>query len=152
MATRKPGLTKTQALRQARSSALVKQYTEKKETVEQPQREPSRRRKIASTHEPKKIDFTKPGLTKAMLARKKHAEQIKKDYARKKEEESSHIGRRPKRTAAPIGGDARFVITSFHFKSGGIIFNFNQGGPREDAQARCFSKTKIVSANTRENS
>ncbi|XP_035737121.1 uncharacterized protein LOC118448220 [Vespa mandarinia] len=107
MATRRPGLTKTQALRQARSSALVKQYAEKKETIEQPQPEPPKRRRIAPTHEPKKVDFTKPGLTKAMLARKKHAEQFKKEYERKKEEETAHVGRRPKRTAAPIGGDAR---------------------------------------------
>ncbi|XP_046835814.1 uncharacterized protein LOC124431681 isoform X2 [Vespa crabro] len=107
MATRRPGLTKTQALRQARSSALVKQYAEKKETIEQPQAEPPKRRRIAPTHEPKKVDFTKPGLTKAMLARKKHAEQFKKEYERKKEEETAHVGRRPKRTAAPIGGDAR---------------------------------------------
>ncbi|XP_047365664.1 uncharacterized protein LOC124955372 isoform X1 [Vespa velutina] len=107
MATRRPGLTKTQALRQARSSALVKQYAEKKETIEQPQAEPPKRRRIAPTHEPRKVDFTKPGLTKAMLARKKHAEQLKKEYERKKEEETAHVGRRPKRTAAPIGGDAR---------------------------------------------
>ncbi|KAL2730958.1 serine/arginine repetitive matrix protein 1 [Vespula squamosa] len=105
MATRRPGLTKTQALRQARSTALVKQFAERKETVEQP--EPPKRRRIAPTHEPKKVDFTKPGLTKAMLARKKHAEEMKKEYARKKEEETAPATRRPRRTPAPIGGDAR---------------------------------------------
>lgn len=114
MATRRPGLTKTQALRQARSSALVKQYAERKETVEQPPPEPPKRRRIAPTHEPKKVDFTKPGLTKAMLARKKHAEEMKKEYVRKKEEETAAVGRRPRRTPAPIGGDVRFVITIFH--------------------------------------
>ncbi|XP_043682813.1 uncharacterized protein LOC122636052 [Vespula pensylvanica] len=107
MATRRPGLTKTQALRQARSSALVKQYAERKETIEQPPPEPPKRRRIAPTHEPKKVDFSKPGLTKAMLARKKHAEEMKKEYARKKEEETAAIGRRPRRTPAPIGGDVR---------------------------------------------
>lgn len=30
--------------------------------------------------EPKKVDFTKPGMTKAMLARVKHAEKFKEEY------------------------------------------------------------------------
>ncbi|XP_015175693.1 PREDICTED: uncharacterized protein LOC107066012 [Polistes dominula] len=106
MATRRPGLTKTQALRQAKSAALVKQYEERKETIEPPKVDLSKRRK-KPVHEPKKIDFSKPGLTKTMLARMKHAEKIKQDYERKMEQQAAQVGRKPKRTPAPIGGDAR---------------------------------------------
>ncbi|XP_043488593.1 uncharacterized protein LOC122515341 [Polistes fuscatus] len=107
MATRRPGLTKTQALRQAKSAALVKQYEERqmKETVKQPRVDLPKRSK-KPVREPTKIDFTKPALTKTMLARVKHAEKLKQDYERKMEQRTQ-VGRGPKRTPAPIGGDAR---------------------------------------------
>ncbi|KAK2585862.1 hypothetical protein KPH14_010456 [Odynerus spinipes] len=107
MAARRPGLTKTQALRQAKAAAFVKQYQEKKETTSQPQVDLPKRRKKSPVCEPKKVDFSKPGLTKAMLARMKHSEKFKEDYDRKKQAEAAQIGRRPRRTPAPIGGDAR---------------------------------------------
>ncbi|EGI65106.1 hypothetical protein G5I_06568 [Acromyrmex echinatior] len=110
MATRKPriqpGLTKTQALRQARSATVVKEY-ERKETARQPQpvplAGPSRRQYTPA--EPRRVDFARPTMTKAMMARMKHAEKFKQEYERKREEAMPR--RRPRRTPAPIGGDPR---------------------------------------------
>lgn len=110
MASRKPRiqprLTKTQALRQSRSATVVKEY-EQKETGRQPQpvlTVPSRRRQYTPA-EPRRVDFARPTMTKAMLARVKHAEKFKQEYERKREE--SMPRRRPRRTPAPIGGDPR---------------------------------------------
>ncbi|KAI4485610.1 hypothetical protein M0802_012672 [Mischocyttarus mexicanus] len=107
MPTRRPGLTKTQALRQAKSAALIKQIEERqtttKETAGPSRMDLPKIKKKFPAYEPKKIDFSKPALTKAMLARVKHAEKMKQDYERKTQD----VGRRPKRTPAPIGGDAR---------------------------------------------
>ncbi|XP_014485148.1 PREDICTED: uncharacterized protein LOC106749811 [Dinoponera quadriceps] len=112
MATRRrigaPGLTKTQAMRQARSAALVKEYEQKKETGRPQQVEPQvvvRRKHVVA--EPKKVEFTKPTMTKAMLARVKHAEKFKQEYERKREE-ALPMRRAPRRTLAPVSGDARF--------------------------------------------
>lgn len=55
--------------------------------------------------EPKKVDFTKPGLTKAMIAKMKHSEKFKQELERKSE--ATVHARVPRRTPAPIGGDAR---------------------------------------------
>ncbi|KAL6262942.1 hypothetical protein P5V15_005730 [Pogonomyrmex californicus] len=104
-----PALTKTQALRQARSAAVVKEY-ERKQRAEAERRaqpvaaEPVRRRRYVPA-EPKKVEFTRPAMTKTMLARVKHAEKFKQEYERKREEA---MPRRPRRTPAPIGGDPRF--------------------------------------------
>lgn len=113
MATRKrilPGLTKTQALRQARSATLVKEFERKEEMARQPQPallEPGKRRRAYTPAEPKRVDFTRPTMTKTMLARIKHTEKIKQEQERKEQE--SMPGRRiPKRTPAPIAGDPRW--------------------------------------------
>ncbi|XP_018377270.1 PREDICTED: uncharacterized protein LOC108770273 [Trachymyrmex cornetzi] len=110
MASRKPriqpGLTKTQALRQARSATVVKEY-EQKETGRQPQPvliDPSKRRQYISA-EPRRVEFARPTMTKAMMARVKHAEKFKQEYEHKREQ--SIPRRRPRRTLPPIGGDPR---------------------------------------------
>lgn len=108
-----PGFTRTQALRQARSAALVKEYEQKRETT-RPQQvaEPvTRRRHVVA--EQKKVDFTRPTMTRAMMARVKHAEKFKQEYERKREE-AVPVRRVPRRTAAPIGGDVRSVIFRNH--------------------------------------
>lgn len=110
MASRKlriqPGLTKTQALRQARSAALVKEYEQKEEEGRQPQpAEPGRRRRRYPT-EPRRVEFARPAMTKAMMARVKHAEKFKQEFERKREQ-TMPVRRIPKRTPAPIGGDPR---------------------------------------------
>lgn len=118
MATRRPrtgppGLTKTQALRQERSAAMIKEYEQKRETG-RPQQvaEPVTRRRHVVT-EQKKVDFTRPAMTKAMMARVKHAEKFKQEYERKREE-TMPMRRVPRRTAAPVGGDVRSVIFKNH--------------------------------------
>ncbi|XP_012223014.1 titin-like [Linepithema humile] len=106
----RPGLTKTQQLRQAKSAALLKEYEQKEIGRQQqqppPQRpvEPSRRRRHV---EPKRVDFSKPTMTKAMMARVKHAEKFKQEYERK-QEEMMPVRRVPRRTPAPVSGDPRF--------------------------------------------
>ncbi|CAL1673768.1 unnamed protein product [Lasius platythorax] len=107
MASR-PRLTKTQALRQARSAALVKEIERKQEAKRQPQPviDPGRRRRYTPA-EPKKVEFTRPSVTKAMMARVKQAEKFKQEYERKREE-TMPMRRMPRRTPAPIGGDPRF--------------------------------------------
>lgn len=103
-----PGLTKTEQLRQARSAALLKEYEQKQEVGRQPA-EPTRRRKYpVQVTERKKIEFTKPSMTKTMLARVKHAEKFKQEYERKREE-TVPMRRVPRRTPAPISGDPRSV-------------------------------------------
>ncbi|EFN82777.1 hypothetical protein EAI_01936 [Harpegnathos saltator] len=102
-----PGLTKTQALRHAKSAALIKEYEQKKEAgrLQQVAEPVTRRRHVVA--EQKKVDFTRPSVTKAMMARVKHAEKFKQEYERKREE-TAPTRRVPRRTAAPIGGDVRF--------------------------------------------
>jgi len=114
MATRKPRiqprLTKTQALRQARSATVVREYEQKEEAARQPPPPPaavagpSRKRPPRAPAEPKKVEFARPAMTKAMLARIKHAEKFKQELERKQEEAAP---RKPRRTPAPIGGDPR---------------------------------------------
>ncbi|KAL0114185.1 hypothetical protein PUN28_011481 [Cardiocondyla obscurior] len=112
MGSRKPrfqvGLTKTQALRQARSSTIVKEFEEKQETTRQQKpvlAEHGRRRPYIPA-EPKKVDFARPGMTKAMVARMKQAQKKIRQYEDKQEEFKPQ--RMPKRTPAPVGGDPRF--------------------------------------------
>ncbi|XP_025989556.1 titin [Solenopsis invicta] len=113
MTTRKPrilpGLTKTQALRQAKSATVIREYEQKQETVRpKPQpalADPGRRRRYTPA-EPRRVDFSKPAMTKAMMARMKHAEKFQRELFERKQEET--MRRRPRRTPAPIGGDPRF--------------------------------------------
>ncbi|XP_070155304.1 uncharacterized protein [Polyergus mexicanus] len=107
MASR-PRITKTEALRRARSAALLKELERKQEAKRQPEPviEPGRRRRYTPA-EPKKVEFTKPAMTKAMMARVKQAEKFKQEYERKREE-TIPMRRIPRRTPAPIGGDPRF--------------------------------------------
>ncbi|GAB1859945.1 hypothetical protein CAJAP_00898 [Camponotus japonicus] len=107
MASR-PRLTKTEALRQARSAALMKEIERKEEAKRQPEPviDPGRRRRYIPA-EPKKVEFTRPAMTKAMMARVKQAEKFKQEYERKREE-TIPTRRMPRRTPAPVGGDPRF--------------------------------------------
>lgn len=114
MTTRKPrilpGLTKTQALRQAKSATVIREYEQKQETVRpKPQpalADPGRRRRYTPA-EPRRVDFSKPAMTKAMMARMKHAEKFQRELFERKQEET--MRRRPRRTPAPIGGDPRCI-------------------------------------------
>lgn len=106
MASR-PRLTKTEALRQARATALMKEYERKQEAKRQPEPaiDPGRRRRYTPS-ESKKVEFTRPTMTKAMMGRMKQAEKFKQEYERKREE-TMPMRRMPRRTPAPIGGDPR---------------------------------------------
>ena len=99
------GLTKTELLRQAKTAAALKDYDKKREETTRHQADPFSRRRRVVRPEPKKVDFRKPGMTKAMMARVKQAEKFKQEYERK--QETLAAARKPKRTPAPIGGDAR---------------------------------------------
>lgn len=100
-----PVLTKTQALRQAKSAAFVKEYEQKQQVGKpEPQAIPGRRRRYPVA-EPKKVEFTRPAMTKTQLARMKHAEKFKQEYERKREEEMMPTRRVPRRP--PISGDPR---------------------------------------------
>ncbi|EZA62794.1 hypothetical protein X777_07610 [Ooceraea biroi] len=101
----RPELTRTQKLRQTRPATLVKEYEQKQE-IGRPQQaiDPGRRHRYPVS-EPKRVEFTKPAMTKAMIARMKHAEKAKQEYARK--QETIPPRRIPRRTPAPIGGDPR---------------------------------------------
>lgn len=103
--SRNPRLTKTQQLRQAQTAATLRDYDRKREETTRHQADPFSRRHRVVRPEPKKVDFTKPGMTKAMMARVKQAEKFKQEYERK--QEMLTTARKPKRTPAPIGGDAR---------------------------------------------
>lgn len=101
-----PRLTKTQALRQARSATVIQEYEQKQELARQPQPavvEPARRRRPAPA-EPRRVDFTRPAMTKTMMARLKHTEKIKQEQERRQKEA---MRRAPRRTPAPMGGDPR---------------------------------------------
>ncbi|XP_076650273.1 uncharacterized protein LOC143357638 [Halictus rubicundus] len=98
------GLTKTQQYREAKTAALVRELQQKEEATKPRQDAFKSRRRI--THEPKKVDFQRPGMTKAMIARMQQAEKRMQEYERKKQEATGG-DRIPKRTARPIGGDAR---------------------------------------------
>ncbi|XP_076229238.1 uncharacterized protein LOC116431412 [Nomia melanderi] len=95
------GLTKTQQLREARTTALVRELQQKEEAAARHAADPFKPRKRI-TREPKRVDFHKPGMTKAMIARMKQAEKFKQDYERR-----TRGDQMPRRTPAPIGGDAR---------------------------------------------
>lgn len=95
--SRRPGLTRTEQLRQAKTARELQERA-----ARLPPPEPLKVRKRHVRPEPKKLDFTRPGMTKAMLARLKQAEKFKQEYERKQEVQL------PRRTPAPIGGDPRF--------------------------------------------
>lgn len=100
-----PTATRAQLLREAKSSAAVRDMEKKQQELAKRQADPFVRRKRVVMPEPKKVDFKKPGMTKAMMARVKQAEKFKQDYERKQQALTSD--RRPRRTPAPVGGDAR---------------------------------------------
>lgn len=104
-----PGLTKTQQLRQAKSAALLKEYEQKEVgRQQQPPQRPQRPQRPVEPRrraEPKRVDFSKPAMTKTMMARVKHAEKYKQEYERKQEEMMPK--RVPRRTPAPVSGDPR---------------------------------------------
>ncbi|RLU20953.1 hypothetical protein DMN91_007568 [Ooceraea biroi] len=80
----RPELTRTQKLRQTRPATLVKEYEQKQE-IGRPQQaiDPGRRHRYPVS-EPKRVEFTKPAMTKAMIARMKHAEKAKQELGREK--------------------------------------------------------------------
>lgn len=88
---------------------MVKEFERKQEEKRQPEPviDPAGRRRRYTPAEPKKVEFTRPGVTKAMMARVKQAEKFKQEYERKREE-TMPMRRMPRRTPAPIGGDPRF--------------------------------------------
>ena len=97
--SRRPQLTKTEQLRQAKTATRIRDIEVKEDATMRQQRESFRPRRRMIRPEPKKVEFTKPGMTKAMLARIKHAEKFKEEHERKQEVR--------RRTPAPIGGDIR---------------------------------------------
>ena len=107
----RPGLTRTQAMRQTR--AAMPRERPREETMRGAGPCPQRRQRTCLAKlgppptEPKRLDFTKPGLTKAMMARLQHAQKLRAEEEQKKCQEDAAASRRPRRTAAPIGGDAR---------------------------------------------
>ncbi|XP_026672496.1 uncharacterized protein LOC108628697 [Ceratina calcarata] len=101
-----PGLTKTEQLRRARTQAALREHDRREQALARHEPEPFRSRpRRPARPEPKKVDFTRPGLTKAMIAKLKHSEKFKQELERKAE--ATLHTRVPKRTPAPIGGDAR---------------------------------------------
>lgn len=79
---RRPQLTKTEQLRQAKTASLVRDIELREDAASKHQRDPFKVRRRMVKPEPKKVDFAKPGMTKAMLARIKHAEKFKEEYER----------------------------------------------------------------------
>ncbi|XP_054011523.1 uncharacterized protein LOC128894082 [Hylaeus anthracinus] len=108
------GLTKTQIMRQAKAAAVVQEFEKRHDADMKYQPDPLKTRKRILSYEPKKVDFKKPGMTKAMLARVKQAEKFKQDYERRQ----AAVGgdRVPRRTPAPIGGDSRSMLNEREFK------------------------------------
>ncbi|XP_015585388.1 uncharacterized protein LOC107263076 [Cephus cinctus] len=108
-----PSVTRTQLMRQAKSSAVVRD-TIQQNVAQQPgagcpskkPRVPKLSRKVAAPPSPKKIDFRKPGLTKAMLARMQHAKKFQSELDKRCDDTVAR--QKTKRKAAPLGGDARF--------------------------------------------
>lgn len=109
----RPGLTRTQAMRQGKTSVAARERIREESPVRDVGPCPSRRERtgLSKLGPPpaaaKRIDFTKPGLTKAMMARLQHAQKQRLEAEQKKCQEEAAVSRRPRRTAAPIGGDAR---------------------------------------------
>lgn len=110
-------LTRTQMLREAKSAAIVQKETRDKRPEPGPDRtRPSRSgcpgprtglaKRAPPPADPKKIDFARPGLTKAMMLRQKmSAEKIASAADAQRRLEAAK--RRPTRTPAPVAGDAR---------------------------------------------
>lgn len=86
----------------------MREYEHKREAGRQPPVTETVKVKTKYRAEPKKVEFTKPAMTKTMLARIKLAEKFKQEYERKREETMPLQTRRvPRRTLAPISGDPR---------------------------------------------
>ncbi|XP_012260160.2 uncharacterized protein LOC105688419 [Athalia rosae] len=108
---RNPGLTRAAQLRQAKSAAFVKEQEAKEAAknirVGGPCDVPRKARVPKFTRgpppaEPRRINMTKPAMTKAMLARMKHAEEFTKNLANQRNEANFQRTQR-----APTGGDPR---------------------------------------------
>lgn len=108
----KPGTTRAQALRQAKSAAMINSRAEPPPPLPPPA-PISRRvrsglsRVGAQPLEPKRLDFSKPGMTKAMMARLQHTQKLKEAEEQRRRQEEVATSRRS-RTVGPLGGDARF--------------------------------------------
>ncbi|XP_017752781.1 PREDICTED: uncharacterized protein LOC108545595 [Eufriesea mexicana] len=107
---RSVGGTRTQQLRHAKTSAVLRDYEQKEELLTRHQADPFKVRKKYIRPDPKKVDFSKPTMTKAMLAKIKQVEKRKEEYERK--QESLAPGRVPKRTPVPVGVRPSYPSTS----------------------------------------
>ncbi|XP_051162944.1 uncharacterized protein LOC127282624 [Leptopilina boulardi] len=100
----RPGTTRAQALREAKSAAMINSRLE-------PPAIPRRVRTglaRATSLEPKRLDFSKPGMTKSLMARMQHVQKLKEaEEHKRRQEEAAANNRRPRRTVASQGGDAR---------------------------------------------
>lgn len=104
---RNPGLTRAAQLRQAKSAAFVKEQGAKDDALaarvggacEAGPRKPrvSKFTRGPPPAEPKKINMTQPGLTKAMLARMKHAQEQVMNLSRERNEAVFQKRQIPKR-------------------------------------------------------
>ncbi|XP_076759055.1 uncharacterized protein LOC143428217 [Xylocopa sonorina] len=117
-----PSLTKTEQLRRQKTAATLREFGQRQDTLAKHQPDPFKTRRRMVRPEPKKVDFTKPGMTKAMLARVKQAEKFKQEYERKQEAVTSD--RQPRRTPAPIGDEqqaAHFLVIGIQMLLGFLI-------------------------------
>ena len=104
----RPALTRTQILRQAKTAAAaaVREARPREDPC------PSRRQRTSLARvgpppaDPKRLDFSKPSLNKAMLARMQHAQKLKMAEEQKNRQEQASM-RRSRKVAAPVCGDAR---------------------------------------------
>lgn len=112
--SRNPGLTRAAQLRQAKSAAFVKEQMAKEEALaaqgQAPCAAPSKARVPRFTKgpppaEPRRIQMTKPSMTKAMLARMKHAEEFTKNL--EKQRGAAVFQKKPATRVAPVGREPR---------------------------------------------
>lgn len=97
----RPALTRTQMLRAAQTSAVVQKQPRAEPRPEPPPRAavPSYARQALARPCPKKLDFTKPQMTKAMQMRQKLAAQKIKDYEAQQTAKADAALRRTRRSA-----------------------------------------------------
>ncbi|XP_043469090.1 uncharacterized protein LOC122502856 [Leptopilina heterotoma] len=104
----RPATTRAQALRQAKSAAIINSRLQEAPGAPNPRRVRTGLARVgAPPLEPKRLEFSKPGVTKAMMARMQHVQKLKEAEEQKRRHEEAAIAGRPRRTAAPPGGDAR---------------------------------------------
>lgn len=106
----RPATTRAQALRQAKSAAIINSRHQDTPAAPNPRRVRTGLARVgAPPLEPKRLEFSKPGVTKAMMARMQHVQKLKEAEEQKRRHEEAAIAGRPRRTAAPPGGDARLA-------------------------------------------